>query len=229
MPCSVAGKFHLLEKKMSDHREIIVREGYPFIILFLVLCMAALVFFGVWLAFPLLVVTFFVIWFFRNPERESPSDTNVVLSPADGRVIKVEEVSGNNLLTSPAKKISIFMNVFNVHVNRIPCSGVVRTIEYKKGKFFSADLDKASAENERNAVVIGTDDGREIMIIQIAGLIARRIVCWVEKGMRVTKGERFGLIRFGSRLEVFLPLDARISVNVGDTVKAGVTPLGNLT
>jgi phosphatidylserine decarboxylase len=214
---------------MADHKEIIVREGRPFIAFFLVLCMAAFFLSVAWLAFLLLVITFFVTWFFRNPERDVPPDEKVVTSPADGRVIRIDEVIGNDLLDAPAKKISIFMNVFNVHVNRIPFSGVVRTIQYKEGKFLSADLDKASALNERNTVVIGTDDGRAIMTVQIAGLIARRIVCWLKEGMRVRKGERFGLIRFGSRLEVFLPPDTHISVNVGDKVKAGVTPLGTLT
>ncbi len=215
-------------KEMADHRELIVREGRPFILFFLVLCLAALVFSTLWLSLLLLVITFFVAWFFRNPERGGPTEENIVTSPADGRVIKIEETPGNDLFKAPAKKISIFMNVFNVHVNRIPCSGVVRAIEYRKGKFLSANLDKASELNERNAVLIGRDDGREIMTVQIAGLIARRIVCWLKTGMQVRKGDRFGLIRFGSRLEVFLPMDTAISVNVGDKVKAGVTPLGTL-
>ncbi|MBI4634687.1 MAG: phosphatidylserine decarboxylase family protein [Deltaproteobacteria bacterium] len=214
---------------MADHREIIVGEGLPFVVGSLILCLAAFFLFGVWLAFPLLIVTLFVTWFFRNPERSVPSDEKSVLSPADGKVIRIEDIRASDLLGTPAKKVSIFMNVFNVHVNRIPYSGVVRAIEYKKGKFLSANLDKASTLNERNAVVIRMEDGREIMTIQIAGLIARRIVCWLENGMHVKKGDRFGLIRFGSRLEVFLPVDVSISVNVGDTVKAGVTPLGTLT
>jgi phosphatidylserine decarboxylase len=135
-----------------------------------------------------------------------------------------EERSGLSFL-----KISIFMNVFNVHVNRIPCSGEVSAIRYKPGKFLSANLDKASALNERNSVMIRTDDGREIMIVQIAGLIARRIVCWLKEGIKVKKGERFGLIRFGSRVEVFLPLGSTLLVKIGDKVKAGETPIGELT
>ena len=125
-------------------------------------------------------------------------------------------------------KISIFMNIFNVHVNRIPYSGRVRFIRYRSGKFLSANLDKASALNERNTVMVQTDDGREIMTVQIAGLIARRIVCWLREGMQVRKGDRFGLIRFGSRLEVFLPLGSAILVEVGDRVRAGETPIGEL-
>jgi phosphatidylserine decarboxylase len=229
VPSPFRGERHLPGEEMADHREIIVREGYPFILFFFVLCVTSFLYSAAWLAFPLLVIMCFVAWFFRNPERGTPSDEKTVVSPADGRVIKIEEVSGSDLVRAPAKKISIFMNVFNVHVNRIPYSGVVRAIEYKKGKFLSANLDKASALNERNSIVIGTDDGREILTVQIAGLIARRIVCWLKKGIQVRKGERFGLIRFGSRLEVFLPLDTDISVAVGDKVKAGVTPLGTLT
>jgi phosphatidylserine decarboxylase len=118
------------------------------------------------------------------------------------------------------------MNIFNVHVNRVPYSGVVKGIYYNKGDFFSADLDKASLFNERNSIIIRTDDGKEILTVQIAGLIARRIECWVKEGMNVCKGERFGLIRFGSRLEVFLPSDSIMSVKVGDKVKAGETPIG---
>ncbi len=214
---------------MADHREIIVREGYPFILFFLVLSVTAFLCSVAWLAVPLLIITCFVAWFFRNPEREATAGEKTVVSPADGRVIRIEEVSGNDLVRTPAKKISIFMNVFNVHVNRIPYSGVIRAVEYKQGAFLSADLDKASVLNERNSIVIGMDDGREIATVQIAGLIARRIVCWLKEGMQVRKGDRFGLIRFGSRLEVFLPLDTNISVALGDKVKAGVTPLGTLT
>ena len=120
------------------------------------------------------------------------------------------------------------MNIFNVHVNRSPYSGRVRFIRYRSGKFLSANLDKASALNERNTVMVQTDDGREIMTVQIAGLIARRIVCWLREGMQVRKGDRFGLIRFGSRLEVFLPLGSAILVEVGDRVRAGETPIGEL-
>ncbi|MEA3471128.1 MAG: phosphatidylserine decarboxylase, partial [Thermodesulfobacteriota bacterium] len=124
------------------------------------------------------------------------------------------------------KKISIFMSVFNVHVNRMPCSGHVKDIRYRKGKFFSANLDKASEFNENNAVLIETTDGREILTIQIAGIIARRIVCWIEKGMEATMGERFGLIRFGSRLEVFMPLETEVLVKRKDKVRAGETRIG---
>jgi phosphatidylserine decarboxylase len=121
------------------------------------------------------------------------------------------------------------MNVFNVHVNRIPCKGEVRFVRYREGKFLSANLDKASALNERNIILLRITDGREIMTVQIAGLIARRIVCWLKEGMQVNTGERFGLIRFGSRVELFLPLDSTILVRIGDKVRAGESPIGELT
>jgi phosphatidylserine decarboxylase len=152
-----------------------------------------------------------------------------IISPADGRVIRIEEATSGEYPGRSFLKISIFMNVFNVHVNRIPFSGEVLSIKYKPGKFLSANLDKASALNERNTVLIRTDDGREIITVQIAGLIARRIVCWLKEGMKVTKGERFGLIRFGSRVELFLPPDSILLVKVGDKVRAGETPIGELT
>ena len=182
-----------------------------------------------WVTAFFFVVTSFVIWFFRDPKRNIPEEGRAVVSPADGRVIKIEEVREDTILKGEFKKISIFMNIFNVHVNRIPCSGKVDVIQYKKGKFFSANLDKASSLNERNSVLVKTDDGKEILTIQIAGIIARRIVCWIKEGIEVEKGQRFGLIRFGSRLEVFLPHDSTISVKVGDKVKGGETPIGYLT
>lgn len=211
-----------------NHNSIIVWEGFSFIIP-LVIVTVFLAFAGVvWAAALFLIVTLFVTWFFRNPERKTPEDEKVVVSPADGRILKIEEVEEDAILKGKFKKISIFMNVFNVHVNRIPYPGSVKVIQYKKGKFFPANLDKASSLNERNSVLIKTDDGREILTIQIAGIIARRIVCWITEGIKIERGQRFGLIRFGSRLEVFLPLDSTISVKVGDRVKGGETPIGYL-
>jgi phosphatidylserine decarboxylase len=143
-------------------------------------------------------------------------------------VIGIEEVASGETPGRSFLKISIFMNVFNVHVNRIPVSGEVLSLRYKPGKFLSANLDKASALNERNTVLIRMHDGREVRIVQIAGLIARRIVCWLKEGVPVTKGERFGLIRFGSRVELFLPLESIPLVKRGDKVRAGETPIGEL-
>ena len=170
----------------------------------------------------------FVVNFFRNPERMVPADDKLIVSPADGRILKIEDVDNNDLLPGTLKKVSIFMNIFNVHVNRIPVAGRVKTIRYREGRFLNASLDKASVLNESNSVLVETPSGREILTIQIAGLIARRIVCWVEEGMSIDKGKRFGMIRFGSRLEVFMPRDTEITVNVGDKVKAGSTGIGYL-
>ncbi len=208
------------------HDSIIVPEGLPFIIPLGIFTLIFFLFGISWAAALLFVATCFVTWFFRNPERAFADAKNAVISPADGEVIKIEEGVESDLLNGPAQKISVFMNVFNVHVNRMPYSGTVAAIEYDKGNFFSANLDKASTLNERNSVLVKTDDGKKILTVQIAGLIARRIECWVKEGMHVEKGERFGLIRFGSRLEVFLPPDAVISVAVGDKVRAGETPIG---
>ncbi|HEX7535133.1 MAG TPA: phosphatidylserine decarboxylase family protein [Syntrophales bacterium] len=209
-----------------NHNSIIVREGLPFIIPLGIFTLIFSIFGIIWAASAFFIATCFVAWFFRNPEREFPDSAKAVISPADGQVIKIENVVENDFLKGPAQKISVFMNVFDVHVNRIPYSGTVADIEYNKGNFFSANLDKASELNERNSILIKTDDGKKILTIQIAGLIARRIECWVKEGMHVRKGERFGLIRFGSRLEVFLPPDAMISIRVGDRVRAGETPIG---
>jgi len=212
-----------------QHDSIIAREGYPFILPLVIFAISAAVLGLTWSAIGLSCVAAFVVWFFRNPERNTPDVPKMVVSPADGKVIRIDEVERNDLIKGRFKKISIFMNVFNVHVNRNPYSGQVRAIEYHKGMFVSANLDKASDDNERNSIVIRTDDGREIMAVQIAGLIARRIVCWIKEGMGVKKGERFGLIRFGSRLDVYLPFDSRIVVKIGDRVRAGETPLGDLS
>ena len=213
---------------MDKHTGYIVREGFPFIIGFGVLALA-LSWMGLGgLAAASFAVTLFVAFFFRNPERTVPTEKGLLVSPADGRVLNVEEVQVDGLLTGRFRKISIFMNVFNVHVNRAPYSGRVERVEYYSGKFLSADLDKASADNEKNTLLIRTEEGKAFLTIQIAGLIARRIVCWVGEGVDVVRGQRFGLICFGSRLEVVLPLESKILVQAGQTVRAGETPLGYL-
>jgi phosphatidylserine decarboxylase len=211
-----------------SHKSIIAPEGFPFIIAAGVLTLVLFGFSFLKAAAFTLTATLFIVWFFRNPERKIPTDRSAVVSPADGKVIKIEEVRREDLAPGNFIKISIFMNVFNVHVNRIPCSGTVKLIRYTEGSFISANLDKASAENEQNAIVIATDKGREIITVQIAGLIARRIVCWIKEGMPVAKGERFGLIRFGSRLDVYLPPETSITVKLGDKVRSGETILGEL-
>ena len=212
-----------------NHSSFIVKEGIPFIIPLGVVTLIAFFSGFTWVTVLFFLSTLFVVWFFRNPERTIPDNPLQLISPADGKVIRIEEVASEERSGRSFLKISIFMNVFNVHVNRIPYSGEVFAIRYKPGKFLSANLDKASALNERNTVMIRTDDGREIMTVQIAGLIARRIVCWLKESAKVKKGERFGLIRFGSRVEVFLPLGSILLVKIGDKVRAGETPIGELT
>ena len=213
----------------EKHDSPIAREGYPFILPAAFFALGAFFLGMPRIAFLLFLTTAFIVWFFRNPERKFPPGEKLVISPADGKVIRIEEIGGHELLPGAARKISIFMNVFSVHVNRFPCSGRVEAIRYYPGKFLSANLDKASSDNERNAVLIRTEDGRPILTIQIAGLVARRIVCWVKEGMPAVKGERFGMIRFGSRLEVLLPADTDILVKPGDNVRAGETPIGGLS
>jgi phosphatidylserine decarboxylase len=213
---------------MDRHGGYIAREGIPLVVA-LGLATAALFWVGLkGFASAVFAAMLFVAFFFRNPERAVPTGEGLLVSPADGRVLNVEEVRLDGLLQGTYRKVSIFMNVFNVHVNRVPHSGRVERIEYHAGKFFSADLDKASADNERNTVLIRTKEGKAFLTIQIAGLIARRIVCWVGEGMEVVRGQRFGLICFGSRLEVVLPLDSKILVQAGQKVRAGETPLGVL-
>ncbi len=176
-----------------------------------------------------LMITVFICFFFRDPDRITPDGEGLVVSPADGKVILSEHVDKSPFSDKPNLKISIFMSVFNVHINRIPHEGKITQIRYSPGKFFSANLDKASADNENNAVSLETEKGKTICFVQIAGLIARRIVCGLQENERVVRGRRFGLICFGSRLDVYLPPDSKIRVVVGDKVKSGVSVLGVLT
>jgi phosphatidylserine decarboxylase len=168
-----------------------------------------------------LLATILVVNFFRDPERTVPADPSAVVAPADGKIIFTGKVVENRFIHREALKISIFMNVFNVHVNRVPFSGEIRSIHYEKGKFLAANLDKASRDNEHNAVVLRLASGEEIAFVQIAGLIARRIDCWVRPGDRVERGERFGMIRFGSRVDLYMPPTWRLAVATGQHVKAG--------
>jgi len=211
------------------HDSLIAKEGYPFIILSLIIAILVAILGIYWLFSLFALVTLFIVWFFRNPERCFREEEKVVISPADGKVIRVENARMVGSINGDFKKISIFMNVFNVHVNRLPYGGKIAAIRYHEGKFLSANLDKASSDNERNEVQIITPDGRSMWVVQIAGLIARRIVCWVSEGMVLSKGERFGLIRFGSRVDVYLPEDSRVIVKKGDKVRAGESPLGYLS
>ncbi len=176
-----------------------------------------------------LFAAMFLGFFFRDPDRVVPRDEQAVVSPADGRVLAAEIIAdGGGFYEGRCLKISIFMSIFNVHVNRIPASGTVRRIEYHPGRFFSANLDKASAENERNAVFMETETGHRLCTVQIAGLVARRIICRILPGDEVLRGRRFGLICFGSRLDVYLPPETGITVQKGQKVQAGTSILGYL-
>lgn len=205
---------------------IIAREGWPFLAISIVLAAAATLWCALW-SIPLWIIALFVLQFFRDPPREIPQDVNAVLSPADGRVIKVErtqDVYGQR----DAILVSVFMNVFNVHSNRSPVDGSINQVQYFPGKFVNADLDKASTENERNAIVLTTLDKQTVTFVQVAGLIARRILCYVKAGDVLTRGQRYGFIRFGSRVDVYLPLDASVKVSIGDKVSATTTILAVL-
>jgi phosphatidylserine decarboxylase len=201
---------------------IIAREGWLFVAIALLVALA-LSWTGLWL---LAVVAWlgvaFIAQFFRDPPRAVPEQANAVLSPADGKVMLVERAR-DPYLDRDALKISVFMNVFNVHSNRSPVDGVVKDQWYHAGGFLNAALDKASLENERNALHIARADGVDVVCVQIAGLIARRILCYVGPGDRLTRGQRFGFIRFGSRVDVYLPSTATPKVAVGDTVYATTT------
>jgi phosphatidylserine decarboxylase len=176
-----------------------------------------------------LALSFFICYFFRDPDRVVPNFKDAVISPADGKIISAGPVDSSRFYEGSCIKISIFMSIFNVHVNRIPHEGHVKTVSYYPGKFFSANLDKASRQNEHNAVTLETEEGKKICTVQIAGLIARRIICKIQEGDIVARGQRFGLICFGSRLDVYLPHDINLKVTVGDRVKAGTSVLGDLT
>ena len=176
-------------------------------------------------------LTFFVLWFFRDPERNTPKDPNLIISSADGKVCLIDEAYPPAEVRIEAKKmkrICVFMNVCNVHVNRSPVQGRVEQIVYKKGQFLNASLDKASDKNERSSLVVNADNGAKIVVVQIAGLIARRILSFISSNHQLHQGERFGLIRFGSRVDIYMPLDAKEKCKVGDKVVAGESILAAL-
>lgn len=202
---------------------ILAREGWWHTASAVAVAMLVHFFAGYAWAIPFWIFAVFITQFFRDPPRQIPDLSDAVICPADGKVIALGEVD-DPYLKRRAKRLSIFMNVFDVHSNRIPVTGKVRECWYSKGKFINASLDKASSENERNAMWITTDQDQDVIVVQVAGLIARRILCYVQSGKRVTRGDRYGFIRFGSRVDVYLPLNAHFMVSLGDKVKgaAGV-------
>ncbi len=202
------------------------QPGLKYIIVLILV--TGMLFYAGWnpVAWFFLALTLFVCWFFRDPDRQGPEDADALVSPADGRVIIVEKQAKGQYIEGPCIKVSIFMNVFNVHVNRVPYDGVVQKVIYNPGKFVNASFDKASIHNERNALIIKTSDGSEYAVVQIAGLIARRIVNCAQEGDCLKKAERYGMIQFGSRLDLYLPPDFRAVVSVGDRTKAGTTIIG---
>jgi phosphatidylserine decarboxylase len=206
---------------------IIAREGWPFLAIS-VLVSAVATWFICWWSLPFWLATLFVLQFFRDPARDVPDEPRAVVSPADGRIVMVGRAQ-DPYLKREALKISVFMNVFNVHSNRAPVDGTVKERWYFPGAFVNAALDKASLENERSALWLRTAAGADVTCVQIAGLIARRILCYVDAGAELVRGQRFGFIRFGSRVDVYLPLDAEPKAALGDKVYAAETVLAWLT
>ncbi len=206
----------------------IARPGYPFIFAAaFVTVIFALIEFEV-LAIAGVFITLFICYFFRDPDRVTPDRENAVISPADGRIVFARVVDTNPYGDGPCLKVGIFMSIFNVHVNRVPFSGVVKDIRYYPGRFYSADKEIASTQNEHNAIVLTTSNNHTIGTVQIAGLIARRIICWTQEEETVTAGQRFGMICFGSRVDLYLPADTRLEATMGDKVSGGATILGYL-
>ena len=204
----------------------VAKPGYPLIFsaAFVTLIFALL---GMtYLTLLALVVTFCFCGFFRDPDRVIPDQPGGIVSPADGKVILVDHVDRTSFYDGNCQKISIFMSIFNVHVNRIPFDGTVKKVRHRSGTFLAANLDKASIQNEHNAVFLETADGNSLCVVQVAGLIARRIICKVKPGDDMVRGQRYGLICFGSRLDVYLPENVKIKVSVGDKIKAGASIIG---
>jgi len=201
----------------------LAREGYP------LMGGTAAVTLVLWIlgwtipAVVALALTIFLVSFFRDPQRTPPSGPGLVVSPADGRVIKVARIEDDRFLHSQATLVSIFMSPLNVHVNRIPASGRVLDIRYNPGKYFRAFADKASLDNEQNAVLMEDELGRQLCFVQIAGFLARRIVCHLRPGVAIERGQRYGMIMFGSRADIYLPPAAHVRVNVGDRARGGLT------
>lgn len=212
---------------MKKHKVPVAKEGWPFILALAIFTLLLFVFGWTSTGLISLVLTLFVLSFFRDPERTVPEGRNVVVSPADGKVVVIKDIYEPDYLKQEVTQISIFLSVFNVHVNRAPIGGVIETVKYNPGRFHIASVDKASLDNEQIGMVI-RDGDRKILVKQIAGFIARRVVCYAKPGDVIKKGERYGLIRFGSRADIFLPKDAEIKVQLGDKIKGARDIIGLL-
>lgn len=205
--------------RLNRERFPLVVEGLPFILPPAVVMLIAAVWGNGYLFFPCLLLTLCLVWFFRNPPREITEGVGLVLSPADGRVVAIKRGKGG-------VKVSIFMSVLNCHVNRAPAAGTITEVRYRRGRFLPADRGEASRLNEQNSLQVLSEDGVRMRLVQVAGILARRIICYVERGDRVKRGEIFGTILFGSRVDIYLPRDVAVQVKVGDRVWAGKSVLG---
>ena len=213
----------------SSKRPIIHPEGWKFAFIFFVISLLTYLVYA-----PISIIgfllTLFTLWFFRDPSRNTPVDSNLIISSADGKVCLIDEAyppKEVSMKQEKMKRVCVFINVFNVHVNRSPIAGVIKDIVYKEGQFLNASLDKASEKNERSSLIINSEHGADIIVVQIAGLIARRILGFVSKNQNLNQGERFGLIRFGSRVDIYMPLDSTVQCSVGDKVVAGESVLAS--
>jgi len=211
---------------MNENQWPVAKEGLPFLVPSLLLTIGVTLIGWMALAVLGILLTLFIAFFFRNPKREVPDLKNIILSPADGKVIYVGEAQEERFLKERALKISIFMSLLDVHINRSPATGKVAERSYHPGRFFVASAEKASLDNEQNALVLEMEDQSKILVVQIAGFIARRIVCYAEAGDRLKMGETFGLIRFGSRVDLYLPVNVKPTVRVGQHVKGGESIVG---
>ena len=215
----------------NKKRPFIHPEGWKFAFIFFVISVLAFIVYT-----PISIIgfllTLFTLWFFRDPSRNTPINSNLIISSADGKVCLIDEACPPkevSMKQEKMKRVCVFMNVFNVHVNRSPVAGIISDIVYKEGQFLNASLDKASEKNERSSLVINSNHGADIVVVQIAGLIARRILGFVSKNQNLNQGERFGLIRFGSRVDIYMPLDSTVKCSVGDKVVAGESVLASFS
>jgi phosphatidylserine decarboxylase len=219
-----------MKNKDLNSKFYIHREGWKFAFIFFVSSLfMSLVYLP--LAYVGYLLTLFTLWFFRNPERKTPTNSNYIISSADGKVCLIDNAIPPQEVqfgTNQMLRICVFMNVFNVHINRSPIEGKIDKVIYKKGSFFNASLDKASEKNERSSMIISNTNGTQLVVVQIAGLIARRILSFVSDNQYLDQGERYGLIRFGSRVDIYMPLNSSINCKVGDKVIAGESVLAIL-